>query len=218
MIKGVIFDFDGVLIDSPKIYFKTMNSFLQKHKLNLSREELSRLIAFSLHQEFDFLKEKYSLGVSFEEFIKGTLFESRKVMEKELQLNHGVIELLKDLRENKLSIGLASNNNRAVVQFVLKKFGLESFFDAVIPVELVVNPKPAPDVYLKCAQVLALNPSECVGIEDTVIGCQAVKNAGLKCIAFPNEFSDKNLFSDVDLSVSSLSELSAKKIISLGGR
>ncbi len=216
MIKGVVFDFDGVLVDTPKIYFETMGSFLRSHGLNLSREELSRLIAYSMKQEFGVLREKYSLNVSFDEFMKGTLVHSRKIMENRLEMHVGAKKLLLSLYEKDFSIGLASNNNRSIVDWVLNRFGLKKFFDCVVPVELVSNPKPAPDIYLKSAELLALKPLECVGIEDSVVGCQSVMAAGFKCIAFPNEFSPKEQFKGVDLMVGSLAELSVQKILSLG--
>src|SRR3989344_1966080 len=105
-IKGVVFDFDGVIVDTPKIYFQTMGNFLERHGLKLSREGLSRLISFSFKQEFEFLKEKYGLGIDFEEFKKETLLESRKMMEKDLSLTSGAKELLLDLSKNGFGVGL----------------------------------------------------------------------------------------------------------------
>lgn len=216
MIKGVVFDFDGVLVDSPPIYFHTMKSFLSKHGLDISDAELSRMIAFSMKQEFEELCKKYSLKVSFEEFIKGTLVHSKKIMEKELLLHQGALGLLAQLHEKGVLLALASNNNRSVVQWALQKFRLEKFFEVVVPVELVSKPKPAPDIYLKSAELLGLSPFECVGIEDTLVGVDSVVSAGLKCIAFPNRFSDRKLFTKADLVVASLSQLDVKTILSLG--
>lgn len=216
MIKGVVFDFDGVLVDSPRIYSVNMKRFLSKHGIKLSDSEVARLISFSMSQEFGILKEKYSLNVSFDEFVKHTLLESKKEMEKMLSLMPGAKSLLEELAQNRFSLALASNNNRFVVDWVLKKFGLVHFFDAIVPVELAANPKPAPDIYSKCVQVLALHPSECVGIEDTVVGVKAIKAAGLRAIGLHNEFSDKNFFGEADLVVDSLLELDSKKILALG--
>lgn len=217
-IKGIVFDFDGVIVNSPKIYTKTMREFIQKQGITLTDSELSRLISFSMRQEFDFLREKHALSLSFEEFMKGTLSSSKKIMENELELMAGAKELLQTLYSSGFSIGLASNNNRSTVDWGLKKFGLEKYFHSVVPIEIVAKPKPAGDVYLKNAEVLSLLPSECVGVEDTVVGCKAVKNAGFKCVGLRNEFSDESSFEGANLVVSSLEELTLEKLKLLGGK
>lgn len=214
-IKGVVFDFDGVIVDTPRIYFQTMGNFLSRHGFKLSKEELSRLISFSFHQEFEFLKEKYGLKMDFEHFKKETLLESRKLMEKELQLVPGVVELIVSLKENNFQVGIASNNNRTVVEWAVMRLGVKKHFDSIVCVDSVKNPKPAPDLYLKNSELMALLPSECVGIEDSVVGCRAVKSAGFYCIGLHNGFTNSaDLLAD--LIVEKISDLSAEKILSLG--
>ena len=215
MINCVVFDFDGVIVDTPKIYFQTMGNFLERHGLKLSREELSRLITFSFHQEFEFLKEKHGLEMDFEHFKKETLLESRKLMEKELQLVPGILGLIVSLTEKNIRLGIASNNNRTVVEWAVARLGVKKYFDSIVCMDSVKNPKPFPDVYLKNAELLAVSPSECAGIEDSAVGCQAVKNAGFYCIGLHNGFTKP---SDLlaDLVVEKLSELSVEKILSLG--
>lgn len=211
----MVFDFDGVLVDSPGIYFRTMGNFLERHGLKLSREELSRLISFSFKQEFEFLKEKHGLGVDFEHFKKETLVESRKMMQKELRLVPGSMELVASLRQKSALLGVASNNDRSVVEWALNKFGIKKYFDAIVDVSCVEKPKPAPDIYQKNAELLSLLPHECAGIDDSVVGCRAVKNAGFYCIGLHNGFT-KPRDLEADLVVEKMSELSAEKILALG--
>jgi len=217
MIKGVVFDLDGVLIDSPRIYFLTMKDFISKKGADVSDEEIHNLIAFSLKDEFHILREKYNINADFEEFVEETLLRSRDIMESELQLTEGVTDLISELKRKNYLIGLASNNNGSTIFYVLKKFGIEKSFDAIVTAEEVKNGKPSPDVYEVAAKKLGLMPEECIGIEDSVIGMQAVKNAGMKCVVVPNEFTRKNQFSSADLILKSLKELNHSKIMSLDG-
>ncbi len=215
MIKGVVFDLDGVIVDSPKIYFRVMKNFLKKHSLSVTDKEVSSLICHSLRDELEFINKKYSLNISHSEFVKETLDESIRVSEKELELNACVRELLVDLKKNGLAIGLASNNDKRSIDYMLNRFGIGSFFSAIVCAEDVVAGKPNPDIYLKAVKRLRLLPKECVAIEDTFIGVESVKAAGLKCIAFPNQFAKSGSFAKADLVVESLGELSAKRILGL---
>src|SRR3989338_4220943 len=112
MIRGVVFDLDGVIVDSPKIYFRVMKNFLKKHRLSVTDKEVSNLICHSLRDELEFINKKYSQNISHDEFVKETLDESLRVSKTELELNFGVMELLVDLKKSHLGLGLASNNNK----------------------------------------------------------------------------------------------------------
>ena len=123
--------------------------------------------------------------------------------------------MLVHLKKNGLAIGLASNNDKRSIDYMLNRFGIGSFFSAIVCAEDVVAGKPNPDIYLKAVKRLRLLPKECVAIEDTFIGVESVKAAGLKCIAFPNQFAKSGSFAKADLVVESLGELSAKRILGL---
>ena len=217
MIKGVIFDLDGVLIDSPRIYFLTMKDFLKKKGAEVPDKEIHNLIALSIKDEYLVIRNKYGIKADFEEFIEETLMKSRDLMDSELQLTEGVVWLLANLKSRDYRIALASNNNASTVSYVMKKFGIGASFDAIVTAEEVKSGKPSPDVYEAAAGKLSLRPEQCIGVEDSVIGMQAVKNAGMKCVVVPNEFTVDRPFDSADLIISSLRELSHEKIIALGG-
>ena len=166
---------------------------------------------------YHLLCDKYGIEYDFVEFIDETLLRAWDIMESELQLTEGVIDLLAELKNKNYKIALASNNNGSTISYVLKKFGIEHSFDAIVTAEEVKNGKPAPDVYEVAMRKIGLLPNECIGIEDSVIGMQAVKNAGMKCVVVPNEFTRSKSFDSADLIIKSLKELSHKKIISLDG-
>lgn len=215
MIKGVVFDLDGVIVDSPKIYFKVMKGFLKKHCLHITDLEVMKLITFSLSEELEQINRNYSLGISHEEFLRETLLESNRIARTELGLVPGAKELLGNLKKKGFLLALASNNTRSTVDDSLKRFGLKDFFYATVCADDVQKGKPDPQIYLKAVEKLGLLPGECVGIEDSVIGVKSVKSAGLKCIACPNAFTDHADFGGADFVAKSLFEVSAQKISGL---
>lgn len=215
MIKGVVFDLDGVLVDSPKIYFKIMKKFLQNQGLNVTDQEISNLIALSLREEFEHIKSKHGLKTTYQEFLSATLDESISVSKTELELNVGARELIFDLKKSGLKVGLASNNTLKTINFVLGKFGLHGVFSTVVSAENVKQGKPEPEIYLKAVQEMGLLPKECAAIEDTLIGVRSVKSAGLKCIVFQNKYANGYSFPEADLIINNFGELTPKKILGL---
>lgn len=170
------------------------------------------LISYSLKEELVQINKNHMLNISYGEFLKHTLGVSLRLAMTEMNLNSGAQELLFDLKDDGFLIGLATNNDFKVVDFVVKKFSLNGFFDAIVCGEDVVHGKPNPEIYIKVVQKLGLKPVNCVAIEDTAVGVRSVKSAGLKCIAFPNQFTRYGSFKEADYVINSLTELSAKKI------
>ena len=124
----------------------------------------------------------------------------------------GIEPLLQAARERGFRIGVASNSGNGWVEEGLKRLGLRTLVDAVVTREMVLNPKPAPDVYLKTAQVLGMEPNQTVALEDSEPGCRAAKQAGMKVVAIPNRFSDRQDFKVADLIVRSAEDLDLKRL------
>jgi beta-phosphoglucomutase-like phosphatase (HAD superfamily) len=114
-----------------------------------------------------------------------------------------------------LQLGVASNSGWGWVEEGLRRLGLRHFIDAIVTRDMVLNPKPAPDMYLKCVQSLNVLPAAAVALEDSEPGARAAKNAGLKIVAIPNEFSALQDLSFVDLKVASASELDLDRLRTL---
>ena len=103
-------------------------------------------------------------------------------MDNEIRLFEGAIELLESL-QGRVKLGLASMNNRSVIEHSLQSRGIRKLFDTVITAEDILRPKPNPEIFLKCAMRLTSNPAKCVVIEDSIFGAVAAKTAGMSCIA-----------------------------------
>ena len=103
-------------------------------------------------------------------------------MSEKVKLFAGSLDLLQSLH-GKVKLSLASMNNHEVINYMLKRAGLQSFFDAVLTAEEISNPKPNAEIFLKCALRLRSIPDKCVVIEDSVFGVKAAKKAKMACIA-----------------------------------
>jgi len=196
LIKGVVFDLDGVIVNTPDIYFKTMKEYIRGHSVKVKDEDVSKLIGYSLRDELMLINQKYGLNIELSEFVSVVLSKSRKLMEKEMKVNDGFTELLSELKENRFKTAVASNNVPSTIDFILSKYGFLESFDAIVGADDVKHGKPSPEIYIKAVEKLGLKKEECIAIEDTLIGLKAVSAAGLKCIAFPNKFTNgQNLLS-----------------------
>jgi beta-phosphoglucomutase-like phosphatase (HAD superfamily) len=110
---------------------------------------------------------------------------------------------------------VASNSESGWVEGGLRRLGLRDYVDAVVTRDMVMNPKPAPDIYLKTVQTLQVEPCHAVALEDSEPGCRAAKRAGLKAVAIPNRFSERQDLSFADLIVKSATELNLDRLATL---
>jgi HAD superfamily hydrolase (TIGR01509 family) len=128
----------------------------------------------------------------------------------------GVVPLLTALRQRGVRTAVASSSRRAWIQKVLARLGLEDQFDAAAAGDEVPRAKPAPDVYLLAARRLGTAPETCVALEDSQNGVRSAKAAGMVCIAVPSPLTRQLDFSEADLVVGSLEEVTPETIAALG--
>lgn len=189
LMKTVLFDMDGVLLDSEKIYYDSLNHYLKSLgciQENLSLEEFSLYTGTKSDVISANLKEKYHIEGTIDEITEGQdayyALELDKL--KKLVPMEGLVDFLEYLKQNNYKVGLASSSGLAWVSQVLNELSIEDYFDVIIHGGLVKNSKPAPDSYLLAAEKLNSQPSDCVVIEDSWNGIQAGKNADMYVIGF----------------------------------
>lgn len=212
MLEAVIFDFDGIIADTPKHYFRHMKHVLHRHNTTISDEEISQLVGLRLEEKLRHINQKYGLGILVDEFISNTQDLAKEEMYSLLEFDKNLESLLRSLQEDKVKMAIASNNSAIVVNRVLKSFGISHYFGAVVCGEDVKNCKPFPDVYLRAISLLGVSPKKSIGIEDTTIGVAAAKSAGLWVVAMPNEYVAKHDFGSADLVVGDFKDLSITKL------
>ena len=180
MIKNIIFDFDGVLVDSEILVAKAFSKYMQELGIKTNEKEFANLAGKKTVEVIDILSEKYSLKDK-QKFFDDIMNIASNIYKKELKTVVGVEEFLKKSKHN-LYIGSNSMKNRILDG--LKRVGLEKYFNPnhIYSFDLVDNPKPHPDIYLKAVNDNDLIIDETIIIEDSVVGVNAGKNAKIKVI------------------------------------
>ncbi|GIP18091.1 phosphatase [Paenibacillus montaniterrae] len=214
MVKAFIFDMDGVIIDSEPLHFAVDLMILEQFGLNLEKEKLEQYVGMTNPEMWRLIKEQYGVTNTVEEMIEAQL--ARKLThldEIELEPISGIRELLLELRNNNISIGLASSSPRVFIEAVLTKFNIIDQFSCIVSGEEVDRGKPAPDVYLEAARMLKVKPEDCVVLEDAKHGVKAAKSAGMQCIGFVNPNSGNQDLSEADFAVTSIGEISVHHLL-----
>lgn len=207
-MKAVIFDMDGVIIDSEPIHFEVDIQTMKDFGCSISKEELNKYVGTTNEYMFTDIKNKYKLDKSVEEIINYRCeLAKRKVIESDLAPIEGIIDLLKNLKEKNIIAAIASSSPRDFIEVVVSKFELEDYFSCILSGEEVENGKPAPDIYVETAKKLGIVPEECIVIEDSKNGVMAAKEAGMKCIGFKNINSGEQDLSKADYIVNSIVEI-----------
>ena len=180
MIKNIIFDFDGVLVDSEILVAKAFSKYMQELGIKTNEKEFANLAGKKTVEVIDILSEKYSLKDK-QKFFDDIMNIASNIYKKELKTVVGVEEFLKKSKHN-LYIGSNSMKNRILDG--LKRVELEKYFNPnhIYSFDLVDNPKPHPDIYLKAVNDNDLIIDETIIIEDSVVGVQAGQDANVKVI------------------------------------
>ncbi|MGD0645391.1 MAG: HAD family phosphatase [Candidatus Bathyarchaeia archaeon] len=184
MFKAVIFDWDGTLGDTRQVIVMAFQTALSEINCKVSNEYIERRIGIGAADTFrDLLRPA---KIQFDEKLIQHLVERKSQLEimltNQVRLFSGAKDLLEALL-GKVKMSLASMNNHSVIIHLLKANDLEKYFNAVLTAESISHSKPNPEIFLKTAAKLEINPEKCVVIEDSLFGVKAAKSANMSCIA-----------------------------------
>ncbi|MCY6372294.1 HAD family hydrolase [Clostridium ganghwense] len=209
MIKYVIFDMDGVIIDSEPIHFKLEQKLFKSYGIEVSAKEHDTFIGSTSYYMWDSIRNKYKLSQDLEELVQKDRREYFELLSSSLDTEpiEGVCNLIKELYEKGIKIAVASSSPLDVIELVLKKFKISEYFDFIITGDFVEKSKPEPDIFLYAANKLGAKTENCVVIEDSHNGVRAAKKAGMKCIGYKNLNSGKQDLSMADRVIHSYSEI-----------
>ncbi len=199
MIKAVIFDMDGVMIDSEPLWEKTEKIMMANRGLVYTPVYREKIVGLGQKDSAILLKDTFGLEDETEEIINSRISILLDIYDEELELVSGLESLLESLSDSPLKVALASSSPIRVINFVLDKFELGKYFDPVVSGDMVENGKPNPDIYLHTAGLMGLNPTECVVIEDSINGVVSAKAADMNCIAVPDKRLDPSGFKKADV-------------------
>ncbi|HZX19865.1 MAG TPA: HAD family phosphatase [archaeon] len=199
MLESVVFDFDGVLVNSPEFYIKYTKKYLANLGIPLTKKDVSAIVGHPYSYKLDYLNKTYSLKITKNDFLNAVEQEMKLDMDKKMKNPPNLHNLLSELKENKVQLNVASSNIEKNVVFYLKKFDVDHYFSNIVTLDSGFKPKPAPDVYLETLRRSNKKAINCVAVEDTEIGVISARKAGLRVIAVPNKLTSSQNFSDADL-------------------
>jgi HAD superfamily hydrolase (TIGR01509 family) len=214
-ISAVVFDMDGVLVNS-EVHWKTIESeFLRGLIPSWGSKDQEGIWGMSAYDVHRLLVERYGLQQSRSDFLAFYSGLADTIYGRKAELLPGVLEVLKDLARSGLPLGLASSSPHAWISIVLRRHELASFFKAVVSSDdLDGRGKPAPDIYLLTAQRLGIPPSEILAIEDSPKGIRSALDAGMICAGLRNGFNDSADLGTADFLIQSFERIDSGKLLS----
>jgi beta-phosphoglucomutase len=210
---GVIFDLDGVIVDSEPLQHRAYNLVLERFGVRVDQAEYGREW-ITAGRGPEYAVQTYALPLTPVELrrLKDPVYHD--LLRGEAALMAGARQALERLSAA-YPVALATNSSQADTTFILERFDLAQFFTAVITREHYAAPKPAPDAFVTAAARLQLAPQRCVVIEDAYKGVVAATDAGCVCVAFPHHYTSDNDFSRASAVIGSLDEATVELIARL---
>jgi HAD superfamily hydrolase (TIGR01509 family) len=205
---AVIFDMDGVLIDSEPLHYCVANRVLSVDGLSgMDRQEYERFLGTTVEAMFEALNAQYHLRRSLAEFVAHYDQALLLALEEPREPADGVKPLIARLRALGLQLAVASSSRRAWVDATLRSIGLWTAFDTVVSGDDVQHGKPDPEIYLLAAGRLGVRPERCLAIEDSPNGVQSARSAGMAVLGVRTEYTAHLHLDGVERTVDSLAEL-----------
>jgi HAD superfamily hydrolase (TIGR01509 family) len=216
-VRALVFDFDGLIIDTEGPVYEAWAEIYRKHGQQLSLDFWKTIIGRGANY-FDPLPElEQRLGRRLEtEAIRAERRLRTLELVEALTILPGVIEWREEARARNVRLGVASSSGRGWVTGHLERLGLANW-DCIRCLEDVERPKPAPDLYKAVLDCLGVPPEQAVAVEDSAHGVDAAKTAGLFCVAVPSALTGEHDFSRADLVLASLGDRSFAEVALIAG-
>jgi len=208
VIEAVVFDLDGVLLDSEQVWDEVREELVKERGGRWHEQAQTEMMGMSSVEWSRYMHDELDLPEPPEEISAEVVQRLDEVYRKRLPLIDDAREAVERLAA-RWPLGLASSSNREVIDLVLDLSGLARFFRVTVSSEEVPRGKPAPDVYLEAARGLGVPPERCAAVEDSHNGIRSAKAAGMRVIAIPNQHypPGEEALALADVTLGSLAEL-----------
>ncbi len=209
MIEAIIFDMDGVLVDSEPIHIEIeKQQFLLNH-VEISEEEHQKYMGTASDVMWRTIAERHQIKLPVEELIEQNRTESIRFFSEinEIPVMPGLIELLEKLQQKAYPMAVASSSFPEIIDIILEKTNLKKYFQVIVSGEEAGKSKPEPDVFLLAARKLNIKPENCLVIEDSRNGIAAAHAAGMSCVAYQSPGVDPKTQKEADSIVKNFGQL-----------
>ena len=185
MRQGAIFDMDGLLVDSEKLYQRIWNDLARERGVSLGPDFIKEISGTTGVLRENIVDRHFQTDEG-KAIVEENLRRGREELKKQVPLKTGVREILAFFREQGVRIAVASSNNEDQILFNLEKSGIAPYFDAIVSGTEITRGKPAPDIFLKAAEKIQLPPRDCYVFEDSLNGIHAAFAAGCAPVMIPD--------------------------------
>ena len=215
MIEALLFDWDGLVIDTETTWASVFSEALANSGYTVDLADLAELVGVA-GAEFEEVWARFAAKHLDPGFDRGTVTE--QVLPRLQEANDaleplpGVVELLQLARDRSWRTGIATGSQRRYVQPRLERLGLDRWFDDVVTIDDVSRGKPSPDIYIELGRRLDVDPSRCVVFEDSAHGARAAIDAGMRVIVCPCSVTTRHTFPDGALVVRSLADVHVRTL------
>lgn len=217
MIKTVIFDMDGVIVDTEPVHHFAYNQHFRQLDIDVTPELYASFTGNSTKNIYERLKELYQLEHEVPHLVetKRNLFNDAFDAKLDLYLLDGVEALIKDLHAHGMQLVLASSSAKVTIERIFNRFGLHQYFSHLVSGEDFPRSKPHPAIFNEAARLAQTPKENCIVIEDSTNGIKAANAAGIYCIGYRSVNSKLQDLSSADRIISHFNELDFQKIRSI---
>jgi HAD superfamily hydrolase (TIGR01509 family) len=219
VIEGVVFDLDGLLLDTEQVWDEVRETLTRERGGRWHDRAQSDMMGMSSTEWSQYMHDVLGLREPPDELNRLVVEQMQDRYRHRLPVVDGAVEAVRRLGA-RWPLGLASSSNRPLIDLALERMGVADLFRATASSEEVDRGKPAPDVYLEVARRLGVRPENVVAIEDSTSGIRSAKAAGMRVIAIPNPHfrPPEDVLAQADLVLASLAELTPDAVESASSR
>ena len=215
MLQTVIFDMDGVIVDTEPVHNYAYYQHFKELGIEVSAEMYASFTGNSTKNVFQKIKDHFGVAEDIPTLVekKRSLFNNAFDTKADLFLLEGVEELIKQLHQNGIQLILASSSSKVTINRVFNRFNLHTYFSYIVSGEDFPQSKPNPDIFLEAVRLSKSNKENCIVIEDSTNGIKAANAAGIFCVGYKSVNSKKQDYSLANLVIDRFEELDFKTIL-----
>ena len=205
---AVIFDMDGVILDSERVYQEIEREMFVELNIPVSREEHGKFTGTAERTMWQYMKNRYGFKEDTSELVhqERVRFLSRLSSPPGIPPMEGIKELLKELSNRSIPLLIASSSSREIIEAVVLQLGISEYFTGIVSGDEVEETKPSPDIFIKASKLINIPPEHCVVIEDSENGVRAARAAGMRVVGLVNPASGQMDLSGADMIIHGLVE------------